>query len=110
WNATRLKADFFARSFVPEGTAIRYYAMEFIDGPTLKTLLTVQPLAVEDAAALGRFLLRVSQYLLRFDLVHGDIKPENILVVKENDELSFKLLDFGSASELFSVTSRAGTA
>src|SRR5205823_1934250 len=91
-------------------TAIRYYAMEFIDAPTLKMLLTVRTLTLDETIALGRFLLEASQYLLRFDLVHGDIKPENILVIKDGDALTFKLLDLGSAAEIFSVTSRAGTA
>jgi serine/threonine protein kinase len=43
-------------------------------------------------------------------LVHGDIKPENILVISDYDRLRFKLIDFGSSTEIFSVTSRAGTA
>ena len=59
--------------------------------------------------ALAKFLLSASQFLLGFDLVHGDLKPENILVLKRGDTLDFKLIDFGSISEIFSVTSRAGT-
>jgi serine/threonine protein kinase len=65
---------------------------------------------VEEAVALGKFLLAAAQYLLRFDLVHGDLKPENILVLSDLKTLGFKLVDFGSITEIFSVTSRAGTA
>ena len=72
-------------------------------------MLLTGRLGVEDTLALARFLLRAGQFLLRHDLAHGDIKPENILVLREGGAVSFRLLDLGSAAELFSVTSRAGT-
>ncbi|MDP9292484.1 MAG: protein kinase, partial [Verrucomicrobiota bacterium] len=110
WNATRLEGEFFVKAFVPENATTRCYAMEFIEAPSLKMLLRSRPLAVDEAIALGKFLLGAAQYLLRFDLVHGDIKPENILVLSGYDSLDFKLVDFGSATEIFSITTRAGTA
>jgi serine/threonine protein phosphatase PrpC len=110
WNATRLDADFFVKAFVPENATTRGYAMEFIEAPSLKTLLGSRRLSVDEAIALGKFLLKAAQYLLRFDLVHGDIKPENILVLSGYDSVHFKLVDFGSAREIFSTTTRAGTA
>jgi serine/threonine protein phosphatase PrpC len=110
WNATRLKAEFFPKAFVPENCTTRCYAMEFIEAPSLKTLLRSRRLSVEEAIALGKFLLAASQYLMGFDLVHGDVKPENILVLTGRDAIRFKLVDFGSITELFSVISRAGTA
>jgi serine/threonine protein kinase len=58
---------------------------------------------------LGIFLANAAQCLLRRDLVHADIKPENILCVGDYAQLSFKLVDLGSAAEIFSITSRAGT-
>jgi serine/threonine protein kinase len=42
-------------------------------------------------------------------LVHGDIKPENILVLRRHGKRVYKLIDFGSIVEIFSVASRAGT-
>jgi serine/threonine protein kinase len=52
----------------------------------------------------------MSQYLLKFDLVHGDIKPPNIMIAKDDDEnLEFKIIDFGSITEIFSSDSQAGT-
>jgi len=102
--------EFFPRAFVPENAATRCYAMEFIEAPSLKTFLRSRKLAVDEAIALGKFLLAAAQYLLKFDLVHGDIKPENILVLPGYDTIHFKLVDFGSVAEIFSVTSRAGTA
>jgi len=110
WNATRLHAEFFVEAFVPENATTRCYAMEFVEAPSLKMLLRSRRLGVDEAVALGKFLLNASQYLLRLDLVHGDIKPENILVPAGYNTLNFKLIDLGSATEIFSVTSRAGTA
>lgn len=109
WTATRLQADYFARAFVPEGQQLLYYVQEYHAVPTLKHVVSENPLDIPEAVALARFLLNASQFLLRFDLVHGDLKPENILVLKRGAALDFKLIDFGSISEIFSVTSRAGT-
>jgi serine/threonine protein kinase len=109
WNATRIEAEFFVKAFVPENATKRFYAMEFIEAPSLKMLLGSRRLAVDEAIALGKFLLKAGQYLLQLDLVHGDIKPENILVLSGYDSLQFKLIDLGSATEVFSITSRAGT-
>jgi serine/threonine protein kinase len=93
-----------------ENCTTRCYAMEFIEAPSLKTLLRSRRLSIDEAIALGKFLLAASQYLMGFDLVHGDLKPENILVLTGYDAIRFKLVDFGSITELFSVISRAGTA
>lgn len=110
WNATRLQADYFVEAVVPEKRSAHYYVMEFVEAPSLRSILKARPLSVDEAVALGKFLVEASQHLLRFDLVHGDIKPENVLVVTGYDRLSFKLVDLGSATEIFSITSRAGTA
>ncbi len=110
WNATRLRTDFFVEASIPYERTANYYVMEFIEAPSLRSLLKARALAVDEAVALGKFLVEASQHLVRFDLVHGDIKPENVLVTTGYDRLSFKLIDLGSAAEIFSITSRAGTA
>ncbi|HEY0793390.1 MAG TPA: bifunctional protein-serine/threonine kinase/phosphatase [Chthoniobacterales bacterium] len=111
WNATRLPAnEFLVKAFVPVDGTVRCYAMEFIEAPSLRMLLRSRRLAVDEAVALGRFLLKAGQHLIGLDLVHGDVKPDNILVLSSCDSVTFKLVDFGSTTEVFSVTSRAGTA
>lgn len=112
WNAVRLGAEAgFTRAWVPEGPALRCYAMDYVDAPTLRDLLHRRPLVVEETIALGRFLLGATTTLLRNGLVHGDIKPENILALRRDDApTEFRLLDLGSAAPVFASAGRAGTA
>ncbi|WP_456449672.1 protein kinase domain-containing protein [Hydrogenimonas sp.] len=109
WNAARLKAGFFPKAVIPKNRTRRYYVMEYLKGEPLKDLIARRPLPVEDAIALGKFLLHASRYLFRYDLVHGDIKPENIVVLERQGKRVYKLVDFGSIVEIFSIASRAGT-
>lgn len=110
WNAMRMPSEHFVRAYEPADQTQRYYLMEFVDAPNLRSVLQERVLAVDSAVALGRFLTQASQILLRLDLAHGDIKPENILCVGDYATLSFKLVDLGSTAPLFSVSSRAGSA
>ena len=99
-NAVRLKAGFFPKAVIPKKRTYRYYVMEYLDGEILKG----KKLSIDEAVKLAKMLLRAGQYLVKYDLVHGDIKPENIIHTK-----TYKLIDFGSITEIFSNTSRAGT-
>ncbi len=110
WNATRLDSDYFVRAHEPAQQTARYYVMEFVDAPGLSSVLQTQRLFTDVAISLGSFLCAAAQQLLRLDLVHGDIKPENILCVGDYARPTFKLVDLGSLVEIFSITSRAGTA
>ncbi|MBI3870141.1 MAG: bifunctional protein-serine/threonine kinase/phosphatase [Verrucomicrobia bacterium] len=110
WHATQLVADFFPAAFAPEGATATYYALEYIHAPTLKQFIAdYGALTPAQAVELAKFLLRAEQYLLSHDFVHGDIKPENILVLGEAGGLRFKLIDLGSVTEVFSLQGRAGT-
>jgi len=109
WNASRLKAGFFPKAVIPKNRTQRYYVMEYLKGVTLKELISKRALPVEDTINLGKFLLHACSFLLKYDLVHGDIKPENIIVLKRHGKRIFKLIDFGSIVEVFSIATRAGT-
>ncbi|MEA1982897.1 MAG: protein phosphatase 2C domain-containing protein [Campylobacterota bacterium] len=110
WNAKRLKADFFPKAVIPKIRTHRYYVMQLFKGEDLDAFLKTKHLSIEDGVELATTLLKMSQYLLKYDLVHGDIKPPNIMISKEEDEaLAFKIIDFGSMTEIFSSDSKAGT-
>ena len=109
WNAKRLKAGFFPKSFIPKHRTARYYLMTKLDGINLKQYLKKRNLSVDEAINLTRTLISMEEYLLKFNLVHGDIKPENIIVIQRDGKKIFKIIDFGSITEIFSITSKAGT-
>ncbi len=110
WNAKRLKADFFPKAVIPKNRTSRYYVMQLFKGEDLDAYLSHKNITIDDSIELANTLLKMSQYLVKFDLVHGDIKPPNIMIAKDDDEnLEFKIIDFGSITEIFSTDSQAGT-
>ncbi len=109
WNARRLKAGFFPKAVIPRNRTHRYYLMKMVEGVDLKTYLKKRPLGIDDTIGLAKMLLKMGQYLIRHDLVHGDIKPENIMVSERDGKHVFKVIDYGSITEVYSIDSRAGT-
>ncbi|QFR49720.1 bifunctional protein-serine/threonine kinase/phosphatase [Sulfurimonas lithotrophica] len=110
WNAKRLKTDFFPKAVIPKNRTSRYYVMQLFDGEDLDSYLSNKQLTIDDGVELASTLLKMSHYLLKNDLVHGDIKPQNVMISKdENENLEFKIIDFGSITEIFSKNTRAGT-
>ena len=78
----------------PEGA---YLVMRFLRGGSLRTLLNQRPLSLIEA---GRILDQLSGALAlahRHDVVHRDIKPDNILFDEEGNAY---LTDFGIAKDL----------
>lgn len=75
-----------------------FYAMEFIDGETLDSLIKRQgPLTPALALGITGQVARALNAAVPHDLVHRDIKPANLMLVKEDDELVAKVIDFGLA-------------
>ena len=111
WNAKRLKAKFFPKAVIPKNRTYRYYVMQLFEGEDLNNYLTSHlHVTIDDAVELAKTLLNMSQFLLKYDLVHGDIKPNNIMIAKiDEDTTEYKVIDFGSITEIFSEESRAGT-
>ena len=109
WMAKRLKAGFFPKAVVPKNRTHRYYIMSFIEGKTLKEYSSKKTLSVDLSVELAGFLLKMSHFLMKYDLVHGDIKPENIILTERKGKLVFKMVDFGSITEAYSNVTRAGT-
>lgn len=112
WYAKQIDHNGFGNAWVPHDRTMRYYMMELIEGVNLREYLINRPISIDNAIALGIFLYDIEAHLLKLGLVHGDIKPENIIVTKKTGEagVDFKMVDFGSIVEIFSLNSRAGTA
>src|SRR5213080_1719755 len=74
---------------------IFYLIMRCIDGPSLRQLLDTQKkLSVGDAARIARQVADALAYAHSHEVVHRDIKPDNILLDKSGHVL---VTDFGIA-------------
>jgi eukaryotic-like serine/threonine-protein kinase len=92
-----------------------YVAMEYLEGETLEELLTSrQPLDTDFALDVARQMLSALAYAHGLGVVHRDLKPDNVLVMRapaerieraslrstESPSRQIKLLDFGLAKFL----------
>src|ERR687885_1841955 len=76
-----------------EGTY--YIAMEYLDGRSLKEMITKRgPAPINVAVEYARQILAALRFAHRTGLVHRDIKPHNVLVDSEG---RLKVTDFGIA-------------
>jgi eukaryotic-like serine/threonine-protein kinase len=93
---------------VGEDNGVRYIVMEHIEGPNLKELIRRQgPFTVEGASFVIRQIANGLDYAHARDLVHRDIKPQNILV---DNNGNVKVVDFGIAKGISdSNLTEAGT-
>ena len=71
-----------------------YLAMAYIEGPTLKEhIAQVRRVSVSDAVRIARDLLDALAYAHEHNIVHRDVKPDNIVLSSSGA----MLLDFGIA-------------
>jgi nucleotide-binding universal stress UspA family protein len=77
-----------------EITRVPYLVMERIDGVPLTVQVAAAPLPPDDVARLGAVLADALQAIHAQDVVHLDLKPENVIVRASGEAV---LLDFGFA-------------
>ncbi|UCG31729.1 MAG: protein kinase [Phycisphaerales bacterium] len=81
-----------------------YLVMEYVEGSSLRAVIDHHPagLAVESAVAIFRAMLEALRAAHAVRVIHGDVKPGNVLMATSADAAAFspdqvKLTDFGLA-------------
>jgi serine/threonine protein kinase len=76
--------------------------MEYIRYGSLKNWIKKQEkISEEQASIILRRLLSAVEYLHSKQICHRDIKPANIMLSRENDLDSIKIIDFGLSTQNF---------
>ncbi|WP_327754819.1 protein kinase (plasmid) [Sphingobium sp. SJ10-10] len=92
---SRVSSPFVAAAVpVPPDRQTRLYGVQpFYDGETLEKRLA-RPVSLEDGLAIAIKLTRAVAALHRLDIIHRDIKPDNVLLLRDG---GLKLIDLGVA-------------
>jgi serine/threonine protein kinase len=85
-----------------DANGVPYFVMEYVEGKTLERYLDGRPLPLEKAVVWATDLAAALSRAHRAKVIHGDIKPANILVTKDGQ---VKLGDFGIARFATQVSS-----
>lgn len=81
--------------------------MEYLEGISLKQYLaSCEQIAVVDALNLLMPVVEALQQLHAEGLVHGDVSPDNLLLVRRGGRVTAKLIDFSAARENASVSGK----
>ena len=87
-----------------QGTA--YFAMELLDGATLKDFCAKRGLlTVKRAVEITAFVADALAYAHAKTVVHRDVKPENIMILANGD---IKITDFGVAKLMDATQTQSG--
>lgn len=91
---------------VSEEDGVAYIAMEYVDGPTLESLLRTSPPDSTQIFSILRETAAALDYAHKRGIVHRDIKPANIML---QDGVVAKIADFGVAKIQSQQMTHSGT-
>ena len=91
---------------IGEAGAINYLVMEYVEGETLAARLAREEIPLDQAIAYGVQIAEALERAHRQGIVHGDLKPGNVMLTKTGA----KLLDFGLARQLPALAPQASDA
>jgi len=74
-----------------------YIVMDYVDGPSLVSLIGDVPMPPAQVIALARAICKGLVYAHAAGIVHRDLKPENVLVATGPDGPVPRIVDFGLA-------------
>jgi serine/threonine protein kinase len=80
-----------------EENDVGYIVMEYIEGQTFKQLLKIRSLNEKEAYKLIALLVTCLQKVHDMGVLHGDIKPANIIIRNDGSPV---LIDFGAAQKI----------
>ena len=87
-----------------------FYVMEFIDGETLEACVKRKgPLKPVEALNIALQVSRALAVAAKQQLVHRDLKPTNLMLVDQEEELTVKVIDFGLAKVAKDLGEDSGT-
>ena len=87
--------DIFAFGTLPDGRA--YFVMEWLVGESLQDRLERGRVPLVDVLPILIAIARALEAVHAANVVHRDLKPDNVYLVADADGLRIKLLDFGIA-------------
>lgn len=98
---------------VDQGTddGTTYLVMEYLDGASLLEMMTVsRPITEAQTTTIVLGICEALAYLEEQGLVHQDLKPSNVLILRggPRDPSALKLIDFGIAHTTAQTTTNAG--
>lgn len=85
---------------------IAYYAMDLVEGASLRAVLEKRSFAPAEAARLIEKVARAVDFANSHGIIHRDVKPDNILLRADGEPL---VTDFGLAHDVAATARLSGT-